>query len=161
MMTAYVSDDGPVLAAIRKILFAIVLLGLLGTTAELILLNHTEEARQWIPLVLLAVALIAFTWHGINFGAFNTRLIRWLMIGFVGAGLVGIYFHFQGSAEFKLESNPSLRGWPLFWAAIRAKTPPLLAPGAMIQLGLLGWAYTYRHPALYENERKGEHHGSN
>ena len=25
---------------------------------------------------------------------------------------------------------------------------PTLAPGAMVELGLLGLAYTYRHPAL-------------
>ncbi|HEX9453080.1 MAG TPA: hypothetical protein VGA27_01940 [Candidatus Binatia bacterium] len=157
MMTKNVSDDGPVLAVIRQVLLAIVLLEIVGTTTELILLDHTEDIRQWIPLVLLAVALVAFIWQSFDRGEFSTRLIRWLMISFIGAGLAGVYFHFQGSAEFKLESNPSLRGWPLFWAAVRAKTPPLLAPGAMIQLGLLGWVYTYNHPALYRNRQKGEH----
>jgi hypothetical protein len=151
-----VSDDSPILAVVRKILLAIVLLEMLGTTTELVLLEHTEDIRQWIPLVLLAVGFAAFVWQGINLSELNTRLIRWLMIGFIGAGLAGIYFHFQGGAEFRLESNPSLRGWPLFWAAVRAKTPPLLAPGAMIQLGLLGWLYTYNHPALYRNGQKGE-----
>ena len=36
----------------------------------------------------------------------------------------------------------------LFWKAMAAKTPPALAPGAMTQLGLLGLAYAFRHPAL-------------
>ena len=156
-MTKNVSDDSPVLAVVRKVLLALVLLEMAGTTTELVLLEHTEDIRQWIPLVLLAVGFVAFIWQGFNGGEFNTRLIRWLMVSFIGAGLAGIYFHFQGSAEFKLESNPSLRGWPLFWAAVRAKTPALLAPGAMIQLGLLGWLYTYDHPALYRNRPKGEH----
>jgi hypothetical protein len=156
MMAKNVSDDGPVLAVVRKVLLAIVLLEMIGTTTELVLLDHTEDIRQWIPLVLLAMGFVAVIWQGINRSEFNTRLFRWLMISFIGAGLAGIYFHFQGSAEFKLESNPSLRGWPLFWAAVRAKTPPLLAPGAMIQLGLLGWIYTYNHPALYRNRPKGE-----
>jgi hypothetical protein len=49
--------------------------------------------------------------------------------------------HFQGSAEFKLESNPTLKGWELFWAAMRSKAPPPLAPGVMIQLGLIGLAF--------------------
>jgi hypothetical protein len=78
------------------------------------------------------------------------------MIAFVASGLAGVYFHFQGSAEFKLEGNPSLRGWALFWEAIRGKTPPLLAPGAMIQLGLIGLAYTYKHPALSRTKQQGE-----
>jgi len=155
-MAKNISDDGPVLTVIRNVLLAIVLLEMIGTTTELILLDHTEDLRQWIPLVLLAVALIAFIWQRMNRSEFNTRLIRWLMISYIGAGLAGVYFRVQGSAEFKLESNPSLHGWPLFWAAIRAKTPPLLAPGAMIQLGLLGWLYTYNHPALYRNRGKGE-----
>ena len=148
MTSASVSEDGAIIGVVRKILFAILILGMLGSTTELILLNHTEDARQWVPLILLVLALGVFTWHGINRGSLSTRLIRWLMIGFVVAGLAGVYFHFQGGAEFKLESNPSLRGWPLFWAAIRAKTPPFLAPGAMIQLGLMGLAYTHKHPAL-------------
>ena len=157
MMTKNVSDDGLVLTVIRKVLLSVVLLEMVGTTTELVLLEHTEDIRQWIPLVLLAVGFVAVIWQNFDHGEFSARLVRWLMISFIGAGLAGIYFHFQGSAEFKLESNPSLRGWPLFWAAIRAKTPPLLAPGAMIQLGLLGWLYTYHHPALYRNRQKGEH----
>jgi len=32
-----------------------------------------------------------------------------------------------------------------------AKTPPALAPGAMIQLGLLGLVYTYRHPFIRQS----------
>jgi hypothetical protein len=44
----------------------------------------------------------------------------------------------------------------LFWQAIRAKTPPLLAPGAMVQLGLLGLAYTYKHPLLQQSKKKGD-----
>ena len=50
----------------------------------------------------------------------------------------------------------SLAGMALFWAAIGAKAPPLLAPGSMVQLGLLGLAYTYKHPALKRSQRKGE-----
>lgn len=63
MTPANVSDGGPVLAVVRKFLLAIVLLGMAGTMAELILLNHIEDVRQWVPLVLLAAALIAIIWH--------------------------------------------------------------------------------------------------
>jgi hypothetical protein len=44
--------------------------------------------------------------------------------------------------------DPSLSGWPLFVKVVTAKAPPALAPGVMVQLGLLGLVYTYRHPAL-------------
>ncbi len=44
----------------------------------------------------------------------------------------------------------------LFWAAIGAKAPPLLAPGSMVQLGFLGLAYTYKHPALQKLKPGGD-----
>jgi len=59
-----------------------------------------------------------------------------------------MYFHYQGSVEFKLESNPSLRGWSLFREAIRSKAPPLLAPGVMIQIGLLSLSGMVEIPRL-------------
>lgn len=141
---------------VGKILLAILALGMIGSLTELILLKHSEDVYQWVPLVLLGAGLPALAWHGLSGSALSAWLIRWLMCGFVAAGIAGVYFHYQGSAEFKLESQPKLAGMELFWAAIGAKAPPLLAPGAMVQLGLLGLAYTYKHPALKRSHRKGE-----
>jgi hypothetical protein len=70
------------------------------------------------------------------------------MLLFVLSGGVGIWFHYQATTEFQLEMDPALRGWALFRKAIVAKAPPALAPGAMIQLGLIGLAYTFKHPAF-------------
>jgi len=141
-------DARSFLDTLRKLLLVILGLGMAGTLAELILLEHTEDALQWAPVILLAAAGAVLLWHSIGGSAASLWLMRWLMCGFIAAGLVGVYFHFRGSAEFKLESQPSLAGWALFWQAIRAKTPPLLAPGAMVQLGLLGLLYTYKHPLI-------------
>lgn len=141
---------------IRLAIFSIFLIGMFGSGAELFLLNHIEDWRQWIPLILIALGLLACGWHALSATASSVQLLRALCVAFMASGLAGIYFHYQGSAEFKLESNPSLRGWPLFWAAISGKAPPLLAPGAMIQLGLIGWTYTFRHPALLAAREKGK-----
>ena len=126
------------LASLRNILLGILAFGMIGTVTELILLKHREDIYQWIPLVLLGVGLPVLAWQGVRGGVLSLRLLRWLMCGFVAAGIAGVYFHFQGSAEFKLESQPDLAGMALFWAAIGAKAPPLLAPGLMVQLGSLG-----------------------
>jgi len=150
------SDAKTVLETVRKILLAILALGMAGSLTELILLKHTEDLFQWVPLVLLGPGCAVLIWHGVSGGGASLRLMRWLMYGFVVAGMAGVYFHFQGSAEFKLESQPTLAGMELFWAAIRAKTPPLLAPGMMVQLGLLGLVYTYRHPMLKDSHERGE-----
>ena len=151
-----VGVEGSGLSSLRKILLAILALGMIGILMELILLKHSEDVYQWIPLVLLGVGLPMLAWQGAHGGVLSLRLLRWLMCGFVAAGIAGVYFHFQGSAEFKLESQPNLAGMALFWAAIGAKAPPLLAPGSMVQLGLLGLAYTYKHPTLKSSQRKGE-----
>ena len=133
---------------IRVMLLMIFVLGSMGSGAELLLLNHVESLPQWIPLLLILLSFVVLGWHLVKRTPASTRAIRAAMIALIAAGFAGFYFHYQGSAEFKLESNPSLAGWRLFWEVIRAKAPPALAPGIMIQLGLIGLAYTYRHPAL-------------
>jgi hypothetical protein len=140
--------DPPPLSTLRAILVLILLFGVFGAGVELLLLGHTEDWRQWIPLVLQGAAVAILGWHFADRGPRSTRAIQLIMMAFIVAGLAGVYYHLQGSAEFKLESNPSLAGWTLFWEAMRGKSPPSLAPGVMVHLGLLGLAYTYRHPAL-------------
>ena len=147
--------DTPI-TTLRLALFLILLLGMLGTGAELILLSHTEDRLQWIPLALILLGLLTAGWHWARRSAPSLRVFQVILCGFIASGFAGMYFHYQGSAEFKLESNPSLRGWSLFREAIRNKAPPLLAPGVMIQLGLLGLIFTYRHPALGRSKEEGE-----
>jgi hypothetical protein len=141
-------DDVRIVSLIRAMLLTIFILGSVGSGAELLLLNHFESLLQWIPLLLILLSFVVLGWHAVRRTPASTRAIQGAMIAFIAAGFAGFYFHYQGSAEFKLESNPSLAGWQLFWEAIRGKAPPALAPGVMIQLGLVGLAYTYRHPAL-------------
>jgi len=62
---------------------------------------------------------------------------------FALAGFAGVAAHFRGSAEFQLDLNPSMSMWELVEKVMRAKAPPLLAPGMMLQMGLLGLAYVY------------------
>lgn len=134
--------------AIRRLLLAILIFGLVGTGAELLLLQHTKTLWELIPLVLIGLALVILTWHAIAQYSASVRAVQGIMGLFLIAGVAGIALHYQSSMEFKLETNPALSGWPLFWAVMTAKTPPALAPGAMIQLGLLGLVYTYRHPFI-------------
>jgi hypothetical protein len=141
------------ISMIRAMLLTIFILGSVGSGAELLLLNHIESLLQWIPLVLILLSFLVLGWHAVRRSSASTRAIQGAMIAFIAAGLAGFYLHYQGSAEFKLESNPSLAGWQLFWEAIRGKAPPALAPAVMIQLGLIGLAYTYRHPSLLASRK--------
>ena len=73
----------------------------------------------------------------------SLRALQIVMGLFVLAGFVGVVAHFHGSAEFQLELNPRLSTWELLEKILHAKAPPLLAPGMMLQLGLLGLAYAF------------------
>jgi hypothetical protein len=147
MKPSHCAEPAP-LPALRRMLLIILLFGILGTAVELLFLGHIEGWRQWIPLTLETLAFAVLIWHFADPQAPSTRALRMIMGAFIAAGAAGIYYHLEGSAEFKLESNPALAGWALFWEAARSKNPPSLAPGIMIELGLLGLAYTFRHPAL-------------
>ena len=136
------------LSVIRRCLLGVLALGLVGTGIELVLLEHYETAVQFVPLVSVALALAVLAWHKVKGDALSIRALQALMVLFVMAGIAGAGFHFRGAAEFQLEIDPSQSRWTIFKKVMRAKAPPVLAPGLMIQLGLVGLVYAYRHPAL-------------
>lgn len=140
------SADSRALAVVRRLLLAILLLGMVGTGVELLLLKHDEEATQLIPLVLLGLGLITVVWHAARPTTATMMTVQITMVLFVAAGVIGMVLHYQANVEFQLEMDKSLSGMPLFWKAIAAKTPPALAPGTMSQLGLIGFAYSFRYP---------------
>ena len=63
------------------------------------------------------------------------------MVLLVAAGMTGVWLHYQAAREFQVEVNPSLSGLDLFWKALQASAPPVLAPGSLAALGGLGLVY--------------------
>ena len=136
---------------LRRMVLALVLMEMIGTAAELVLLGHFESAWQVAPLAVIAIALLALAWYGVTRSAGSIRCLRIVMVLSIATALVGLVLHYQGNAEFQLDIDPSLSGPALWWKVMRAKTPPAPAPGAMAHVGLLGLAYTYRHPSLNQS----------
>lgn len=133
---------------LRRFLLLIFVLGVIGSAVELLLLGHTEDWRQWVPLALFLLSFPVLLFHAIVRRALTLRILQATMLMFVISGVVGCWFHYQAKREFKLETNPSLAGWELVREAIFTGTmPPVLAPGMMIQLGLIGLAYGYCRPS--------------
>ncbi len=132
----------------RRFVLGIFLLGLAGVTVELWLLDHDEDARQLVPLVLAAAAMASAAVMHLRAGAAPVRLFQGVMGLLILSGFAGTVLHLQANMEFQRDIDPSLGGFALVQKALRAKAPPALAPGAMIQLGLLGIAVTFRHPRL-------------
>jgi hypothetical protein len=131
------------LSTITIVLAAVLMFGLAGLLAELALIAHYEDAAQWIPLALLAAGLLAVVAEMVLHRSWTQLLVQLTMVLIVGAGLLGVYFHFSGSREFQLEMDPQMRGTTLVWHVLRAKSPPTLAPGSTVQLGILGLGYAY------------------
>ncbi len=128
---------------LRLWVLGVLVLGLLGTLTELVLLEHYEQPLQFVPLVLLLAGLAVLPWHLRSHGAASLGTLKIVMGLFVLAGFAGVAAHFHGSAEYQLELDPDMSTWDLLEKILRAKAPPLLAPGMMLQLGLLGLAYAY------------------
>jgi hypothetical protein len=132
----------------RRLLLGILLLGVFGITAELLLLAHTEDANQLIPIALAAATVVMSAIVALRPTRGSIRVFQLVMVLLIISGALGSYLHLRANMEFQLEMDPTLSGFGLFRKSMVAKAPPALAPGSMTQLGLIGLAYTFRHPAL-------------
>ncbi|MDE2734830.1 MAG: hypothetical protein OXI72_10590 [Gemmatimonadota bacterium] len=139
--------------SLRRGLLLIFVIGTVGLGTELLLLDHFEEWRQQVPLVLLALGLVLLAIRLFYRGAIILRLFRLTMLAFVLGGMVGLWFHLSSNMEFELEMYPTLTGLELLSKALGGAMPAL-APGALVQLGLIGFLYSYQHPALSREQTK-------
>ena len=134
--------SGATLSRLRRLLLGLLLLGLVGTAAELVLMGHDEDAWQLIPLVVIAMAVLAsgaLLWGqtGVRRGSdrgqtgvrpasdggqtprarsSTVRFFRLSMLLLILSGVLGAVLHYRANMEFKLEMDPSLNGWALFSA---------------------------------------------
>ena len=152
-MTLTSPADSSTLAIIRRLLRASLAVGMLGTAGELILLGHVESPAQWIPMIALAVAFALLMWHTLRWSALTVRLLQLVMYAFIVSGVVGVGLHYDGNVEFERELHPKETGL-MFLRHTLAGATPVLAPGSMVLLGLLGIAYTYRYPSAVGHDRE-------
>jgi hypothetical protein len=131
---------------LRRLLLALLAIGLLGVVVDLIMLAHYENGLMLIPFAVIAAALAALAARVVSPAAATVRFLRAAMALMFLTALVGVVLHYRGGVEFQRDMDPTLSQWALFWKVMHMKAPPLLAPGALLQLSLLGFAATYRDP---------------
>jgi hypothetical protein len=139
------TPESVTLARIRTMLLVTLAVGIVGNGLELIFLGHVDSPTQWMPLVLLGVGAIVVAWHARRPGVHTVKALRVTMGAFVAVGLLGIGLHINGNVEFQRELDPSLGGIRFLVKTIAGATP-VLAPGSLVLLGLVGLAHAYRHP---------------
>ena len=129
---------------LKRFILFLFISGVTVTAAELLLLEHTEDYWQLLPLVLLFGSLGGIFVFLFRPSAATILIFQFLMVLFIICGLVGHYLHYQVNVEFELEMYPSLDGLNLLWEAISGATPAL-APATMTYLGLVGLLYAFLH----------------
>jgi hypothetical protein len=149
------ADETPPLSTIRAVLLWTLLFGAAGMMAELLLIGHDESTSQLIPLLLLAAGIVAGVVVVAAPTAGRLRLLQGLMLLFLASGMVGAGLHYRGNAAFELEMSPSLSGVELVSKTFTGATP-VLAPGSMSLLGIVGFVFTYRHPRLRSSRGDAE-----
>lgn len=133
---------------LRLALLLITLASMFGVAAELWLLDHHEEWRQWIPLAVMGAAGLSIAVFGVTGSPWALRAWQVSMLGLILAGGLGTWFHMTSKIEFQKEMAPEAGPAELLWSALQSQSPPSLAPGMLAQLGFMGLFYTYAHPVL-------------
>ncbi len=142
----------PLPMSMRAMVLGVFLLGLLGTGIELLFLGHTAGLSQLVPLVLLVMSVLSLLWHALDRKWASLRVFQITMLLVVAGGVLGTALHYRANEAFEREADPRLGGMELL-SRVMTGAAPALAPGSLIQLGLLGLVYTFQHPA---SERKQE-----
>lgn len=123
----------------RRFLLLTLIAGIAGMGLELLFIGHVEDRLQLVPVVLLAGGLAAVAWHAARPSRTSVRAVRGLMALFAVSGLLGVGLHYRGNHEFEREMYPSMAGIELVRKTLTGATP-VLAPGSMALLGLVGIA---------------------
>ena len=141
-----------VTGTIRRYLLLTLAVGMVGMGTELVLIGHAESAQQLIPLVLVPLGIVVLAWHAAAPRSTTVRAVQITMVLFVISGLLGVGLHYRGNLAFELEMYPSMRGFEMVQKTLTGATP-ILAPGSMSLLGLIGLTHSYRHPSLNAGAR--------
>jgi uncharacterized membrane protein len=135
-----------------RLLLTIYLFGLIGVFIELLLLEHFEDWRQVIPLGLIVLGVVTGVRHARSSAASRDRVFPATLALMAASGLLGQILHFRGNWEFEVESDATLGTWQLFADSMMGATPTL-APGTMLLLAAIG--YAYKRSRAERVERRG------
>ena len=140
----------------RRIVAGLVAFGLLAIAAELVLIEHVENLSQLAPVIVLPVAAVMLAPLALGGVPWNVVVLRSALALVVLAGIAGVGLHVYESWQFQAEIDPSQRAVARAWAAVRAQSPPSLAPGQITLLGLLGLAAASGSPTIHPSPSKKE-----
>ena len=143
-------------ALLRGGIVALAGLGVAGLLVELAFLRHWSTLGALVVWPAIAAAAVATVGLARRPSAGRVRLVRWLALGVVVVGAVGVILHVNEN----LLAGPLDRAYASTWDTLSVVEQlflaitggvgpaPALAPGSMSELGLAIALATVRHPAL-------------
>jgi hypothetical protein len=140
-----VAIEAQALPGPQRFLLLTLIAGVAGMAIELLFIGHLEDTMQRVPVALLPAGLAALLWQLARPGTASVAAVRVLMTLFIASGLLGVGLHYRGNHEFEREMYPSMAGFELVRETLTGATP-VLAPGSMAILGLVGLAAVHRPP---------------
>ena len=135
-------SDAATLQALRIYLLVIIALVLCGLELELLMLNHVNTPLQLLPVGLVGGGIASVFWSLISPNGTSLRILKGVLMACTIIGALGIAIHSAFYVSDKWNKAHGRRG-------LEREVPPL-APAAMLPLGLMGLACTFRHPLLEE-----------
>jgi hypothetical protein len=135
-------SDAATLQALRIYLLAIIALVLCGLELELLMLEHVNTPLQLLPVGFVGGGIASVLWSLISPNGTCLRILKGVLMACTIIGALGIAIHSAFYVSDKWNKAHGRRG-------LEREVPPL-APGAMLPLGLMGLACTFRHPLLEE-----------
>jgi hypothetical protein len=151
--------EDPTTTTLRRFALALAAIGAVGTLLELTLIKHYASKDQVIPYVLLGLSALGVIAVTVRPTALVLRVFQVVMVVTILGSGIGMLEHLKVNARNAGAITDNDR-FPTTPSAILAGVngfAPLLAPGVLAQVGLLGLAFTYRHPNLqnFSNRREG------
>ena len=133
-----------VLRRLRLFLLALSSMLFAGTISELIFVNHTEDAIQWVAFGLAGIGLLVTLAFLIHRRRITLVILRMSMILVILGSGFGVYQHVSNNIAFEREIQPNSTFGHLIWKGVSGANP-LLAPGTLAIAGLLALAGAYKH----------------
>jgi hypothetical protein len=134
-------------AGLRAVLIGGAGLGCVGALVELALAEHWGAAIQVVPFVLASLGLLAAGALAVAHSRRVVIAVRAAMVALVLGGAFGVWEHLEHNYGFEAEIRPEAGAGEVAWEALLGANP-LLAPGMLAWIGLLGLGATWRHPIL-------------
>ncbi len=139
-----VPPEHPTAQTLRRFALALCLLGVVTTPVELVLMHHYNDKDQIMPFVFLGLAAVGIAAAWFRPSARVLRGVRVLMVLVVLGSGIGVMEHLKANYRDATRGGAA----PNLIELVLIGYAPLLAPGILAQVGLLGLAFTYKHPAF-------------